>query len=65
MFEEIMVRNCAPTLAGIKVGSLFNCTCLSGHDVFDRIRSLNKRLLSHGIRIIPLSSSDSSTLIYV
>ena len=65
MFEEMMVRNCAPTLAGIKVGSLFNCTCLSGRDVFDRIRSLNKRLLSHGIRIIPLSSSDSSTLIYV
>lgn len=65
MFEEMMVRNCAPTLAGIKVGSLFNCTCLSGRDVFDRIRSLNNRLLSHGIRIIPLSTSDSSTLVYV
>ena len=65
MFEEMMVRNCAPTLAGIKVGSLFNCRCLSGRDVFDRIRSLNNRLLSHGIRIIPLSTSDSSTLVYV
>ena len=65
MFEEMMVRNCAPTLAGIKVGSLFNCTCLSGRDVFDRIRALNRRLLSYGIRIIPLSSSERSTLIYV
>ena len=65
MFEEMMVRNCAPTLAGIKVGSLFNCSCLSGHDVHDRIRDLNRRLLSYGIRIIPLFSSDSSTLIYV
>ena len=65
MFEEMMVRNCAPTLAGIKIGSLFNCTCLSGHDVFDRIRHLNKRLLSHGIRIIPFTSSDASTLVYV
>lgn len=65
MLEEMMVKNCAPTLAGIKVGSLFNCNCLSGQDVFDRIRVLNRRLLSHGIRIIPLTSSCNSTLIYV
>lgn len=65
MFEEMIVRNCAPTLAGIKLGSLFNCRCLPVPDVFDRIRSLNRRLLPRGIRIIPLTSSDSSTLIYV
>ena len=65
MFEEMMVRNCAPTLAGIKVGSLFNCKCLCGRDVIDVIRNLNKRLLPHGIRVIPMSFSDSATLIYV
>ncbi len=65
MFEEMMVRNCAPTLAGIKVGSLFNCKCLCGRDVIDVIRNLNKRLLPHGIRVIPMSFSDAATLIYV
>ena len=65
MFEEMMVRNCAPTLAGIKVGSLFNCKCLCGRDVINVIRNLNKRLLPHGIRVIPMSFSDSATLIYV
>ena len=29
MSEELMVRQCAPTLAGIKTGSLFPCPCTS------------------------------------
>ena len=27
MLDEMMVRYCAPTLAGIKTGNLMNCPC--------------------------------------
>ena len=27
MSNEILVENCAPTLAGLKTGNLFSCPC--------------------------------------
>ena len=35
MSEEMVVRQCAPTLAGIKTGSLFPCPC-TDRDALDR-----------------------------
>ena len=44
MSEETVVRQCAPTLAGIKTGSLFPCPYDSREELLQDVRSLNKRL---------------------
>ena len=32
MSESLLVTYCAPTLAGLKTGNLFNCTCTGRSD---------------------------------
>lgn len=65
MSEDHLIRYCAPTLAGIKTGSLFSCPCTSIEELRKTIRHLNKRLSSKGLRILPLRFSDSKALMYV
>ena len=40
MSEEMVVRQCAPTLAGIKTGSLFPCPCTDRDALLDEVRQL-------------------------
>ena len=54
MSEEQVVRNCAPTLAGLKTGNLFACPYESREDLLDFLRSLNRRLGKKGVRAVPL-----------
>jgi len=65
MSEEYVIRNCAPTLAGIKTGSLFTCPVSSDASLRASLRSLNQRLSKKGLRLIPLRITESSALIYV
>lgn len=65
MSEEKLVFHCAPTLAGIKCGSLFTSAYLDRSASQAELRSLNRRLSSHGIRLIPLRYMDGRVLIYV
>ncbi len=65
MPEELIVQHCAPTLAGIKAGSLFTCPCESEPSMCEDIRSLNKRLVPKGIRVLPLRYWDDRVLLYV
>ncbi|MBQ8796737.1 MAG: DUF3793 family protein [Oscillospiraceae bacterium] len=65
MHEELLIRHCAPTLAGIKTGSLFLCPYKSKDDVLQAMRCLNCRLGSKGLRALPLRFSDKKALIYV
>lgn len=65
MSEETMVRNCAPTLAGIKTGNLFSCTYSSAEEMRSAVRKWNRRLNKKGVRILPLRYRDHSALIYV
>ena len=53
MSEEQVVRNCAPTLAGLKTGNLFACPYESREDLLDFLRSLNRRLGKKGVRAVP------------
>ena len=39
MSEELVVRQCAPTLAGIKTGSLFSCPCDSPEELRQEVRA--------------------------
>lgn len=65
MSEEVLVRQCAPTLAGLKVGNIFSCIGETGKELTRQIGALNRRLGPRGIRLIPIRKADRSTLIYV
>ena len=64
MSEEYLIRHCAPTLAGIKTGSLFSCPYTCRKELFCSIRRVNKRLSAKGLRVLPLRCSDHKALIY-
>lgn len=65
MSEDHIIRNCAPTLAGIKTGSIFSCPYESKECLLATIRQLNHRLGSKGLRILPLRFSEKAALIYL
>ncbi len=65
MSEEVLVRNCAPTLAGLKTGNLFSCPYTCREEVLDFLRQLNRRLGHKGIRAVPLRFSGKKALIYL
>lgn len=62
--EKYLVSCCAPTLAGFKVGSMFNYNKESG-DIQGKIDYWNSQLNSLGINIKILRQSEFSYLIYV
>ncbi len=65
MSEDRIIRNCAPTLAGLKTGSLFTCPYESREALLDELRQLNKRLTPKGLRCLPLRFSPKKALIYL
>lgn len=65
MREDSFVFHCAPTLAGIKNGSLFTSDYSEKSDVLSSLRCLNCRLAPKGLRVLPLRYSDKKVLIYV
>ena len=42
MSDEMFVRCCAPTLAGIKTGSMFSCEYSDREEMTDELRRLNR-----------------------
>ena len=40
MNEELFVRSCAPTLAGLKTGSIFTCPYTSRQALLEDIRNM-------------------------
>ena len=65
MSEEILVRQGAPTLAGIKTGSLFPCPCGDCEALLSDIRRLNRRLSPKGLCLLPLRFLPGQALLYL
>ena len=65
MSDDYLVRHCAPTLAGLKTGSLFTCPFSCRKKLLNSVRLMNERLVSKGVRILPLRFTDEKALIYV
>ena len=65
MSEELIIRSAAPTLAGIKTGSLFPCRFDSREQFNDDLRSINQRLSRKGLRLLPLRINDDGALLYL
>ena len=65
MSEENLVRQCAPTLAGIKTGTIFPAPFTSLAELTAEIRKLNRILVPKGLRLLPLRYQDHTALLYL
>ncbi|MBQ7821090.1 MAG: DUF3793 family protein [Clostridia bacterium] len=65
MSEEMIIRHCSPTLAGMKTGSIFTCEYTSKDSLKENIRKLNRTLGKKGLRVLPLRFHKGRALIYV
>lgn len=65
MLENYLIDCCAPTLASLKSGSLFNCKCPEDACIEDVVDKWNSGFSDLGIRMCILRRTSSSALIYV
>ena len=66
MSEENLVRQCAPTLAGIKTGTIFPVSFETKAELTTDIRDLNRILVPKGLRLLPLCYRENRTaLLYL
>lgn len=65
MSEEMVIRCCAPTLAAIKTGSLFNCAFENREELTGSLRLINRCLIRKGARAFPLRYQNGRALIYL
>ena len=56
--EDLFVRCCAPTLAGIKAGSMFSYQYESKEEMREDIRRLNRAFVTRGLIVLPLRYHD-------
>lgn len=62
---DYLVKQCSPTLAGLKTGSLFSY-CYSDRDnLNNELREINRVISKKGLRMIPLKIEDNRALIYI
>ena len=65
MADEYLINYCAPTLAGIKTGSIFTVYPVPGEDVYGEVRRLNHLLLGKGLRALLCKNCRRYALIYI
>lgn len=65
MSEDIIVKHCAPTLAGLKTGNMFSCSFTDTDEMRDSVRRWNRMLVRKGLRVLPLKFQDNRALVYV
>lgn len=65
MSEEIIVKYCSPTLAGLKTGNMFSCIFSNATKMRESVRRWNQLLRKKGLRVLPLRYCNHRALIYV
>ena len=65
MSDELIVRQCSPTLAGLKTGNMFSVGFESKARTIERIRGLNRRLAPYGLCMLPLRFTEKRVLVYM
>lgn len=65
MYNALLVRHCAPTLAGLKTGCLFSCPFPCREDMRTCLRGWNAQLKGKGLHVLPVHCHRDRTLIYV
>lgn len=65
MSEEMLIRHCAPTLAGLKTGNMFNAAFESEAHLRESVCALNRRFRRKGLHVVPLRYRNGRALLYV
>lgn len=65
MSEDLIIKHCSPTLAGIKTANLFSCPYSSRLECEHEIKRLNDMLSKKGVRALALRFKNGRALIYV
>ena len=65
MPEELIVEHCAPTLAGVKTGNLFNCGYSCKEQLMKQIEEINHRFRNCDLKMTILSYPKDRALIYL
>ncbi len=65
MSDADVALNCAPTLAGIKAGNLFNQIFESREEMLRTVRGYNTRWKDRNVCMVPVSYKDRHALLYV
>ena len=65
MSEQQFIRSTAPTLAGLKTGSLFPYRYAAKADAIRELRHYNQRLRPKGLRLLPLRMTEGFALLYL
>ena len=63
--ETLMVRHGAPTLAGMKTGSLFNVHMVNSAELVQEVVQINQTLEPKGARLIIIRRGNRSVLLYL
>jgi len=64
MSESVIVRHCAPTLAGLKTANLFNCTFPDEESARRELKRWDQTLAPRGLRLMPLRFHGGRVLVY-
>lgn len=64
LLESGLIEHCAPTLAGIKTGSLFNHSFKNKQSVLKDLETINELLNPRGVYLEALCFKENSVLIY-
>lgn len=64
MLEQMIVKQCSPTLAGIKTANLFSYKFKSREILLDEIGEFNRSLSGRGIYTMPMRIRGNLALIY-
>ena len=65
MSEEVFIRHCSPTLAGMKAGNMFSSNFESFEQLKAYVDELNEMLNPKGMQVIILRYKDGFSLIGV
>ena len=63
--EDYLIEFCSPTLASLKVGSLFNYAYTSGRELMEQLNRLNEQLSEKGVFLRILRVRKGRALIYL
>lgn len=65
MSVNYIIRHAAPTLAGLKTGSLFPCAIRDRADFLKTLQEANRVLVPRGLRLLPLRLEENKALLYL
>lgn len=65
MSEAVFIKQCAPTLAGIKTGSLFPCDFTDNEELISDVREINRTLAPKGLSLVVMRKTGTRALMYL